>query len=374
MNRGGHSRNRGGHNFGRNGRSNGRQATQPRGLFADGIWHCDCTPRLPAEHFKVKKEGKNQGRWFYTCQKSDKGCGFFLWDEDAKPREEAAVLSGKRTEPKRESIQEGWNAGRVREGEQLRGKGLFAQSERPAVGADDASTASPTPPPSYRSVIPATNGVKRTVQTAQLDDDEFGLADMEDDDLVTAVDSSAFETPQKAQKTGVYATPATTTKRKLPWLEPPTTPVPAAKPAENYFDTPSKRPRTARPVVEPETPLAPPTTATDASPSPPTRYKDALVNPADLASSLTSEVLAALSKGKVSIPAETLSNVRTILTRHDLKNQGVIKGRDISRLAIKAKDAKIAELQARIASLEADREVERGLGRMRRWESENRQS
>ncbi|KAK3704396.1 hypothetical protein LTR37_013819 [Vermiconidia calcicola] len=372
MNRGGRYRNRRGHNAGR---SNGRSSTQPRGLFADGIWHCDCTPRLPAEHFKVKKEGKNQGRWFYTCQRSDKGCGFFLWDDDAKPREEAAVLSGKRTEPKRESIQEGWNAGRDREPEQSRGKGLFAGNERPAPEVDDAFTASPTPPPSYRSEPFVANGVKRTAQTAQLDDDEFGLADMEEDDLVTAVDSSAFETPQKAQKTGIYATPATTAKRKLPWLEQPTTPVPAARPAETYFDTPYKRPpQTARPIVELETPSGPPTAATAASPSPPTRFKDALVNPADSASSLTSEVLAALSKGKVLIPAETLSNVRTILTRHDLKNQGVIKGRDISRLAIKAKDAKIAELQARIASLEADREVERGLGRMRRWESENRQS
>jgi hypothetical protein len=33
------------------------------GLFSDGIWHCDCdlSPRLPAEHFVVKKESPNKG-------------------------------------------------------------------------------------------------------------------------------------------------------------------------------------------------------------------------------------------------------------------------------------------------------------------------
>ena len=33
------------------------------GLFADGIWHCDCdcSPRLPAEHFQVRKESPNKG-------------------------------------------------------------------------------------------------------------------------------------------------------------------------------------------------------------------------------------------------------------------------------------------------------------------------
>merc|ERR1711915_155335 len=104
------------------GRGRGQGTTSSRGgrgggVFADGIWQCNCTPRLPAEHFKVKKEGKNQGRWFYTCQQQqEKRCDFFLWDEDAKPREEAAVLSGKRTEPGAVNsggqTQDGWNAGR----------------------------------------------------------------------------------------------------------------------------------------------------------------------------------------------------------------------------------------------------------------------
>jgi hypothetical protein len=59
----------------------------------------NCTPHLPASHFKVKKEGKNRDRWFYTCQlEKEKSCGFFLWGEDAKEREGRALLGNKRSE------------------------------------------------------------------------------------------------------------------------------------------------------------------------------------------------------------------------------------------------------------------------------------
>lgn len=388
MQRGGRYHNRGS-SYGARGGRNNRKATQPRGLFADGIWHCNCIPRLPAEHFKVKKEGPNTGRWFYTCQKDqEKRCDFFLWDEDAKPREESAVLNNSRTEPERGNAdaQDGWNAGRrgVRGEEQQQGKGFFAGNQRNARDRDDASTQSPSPPPSYSSV-PRMNGSKRSAKEANLDvDEEFGCALGEDDaeEMAKTADAHAFSTPHKAQKTGIYATPATTGKRKLPWLEQPTTPaIPSANGngSEEYFTTPSKLPANKSVHFspykdEPETPAAPPTLATaNRTPSPPTRHKDALANPADSTSSLTHEVMTCLKPSSASIPPDTLSTVRSILTRHDLKTQGVMRGRDMSRLAIKAKDAKIAELQARIASLEADMEVERGVNRMKRWERESAQ-
>jgi hypothetical protein len=50
-----------------------------------------------------------------------------------------------------------------------------------------------------------------------------------------------------------------------------------------------------------------------------------------------------------------------LLNRHDLRTQGIAKGRDISRLAIQSKDKKIAELQTRIAGLEAERETSRAV-------------
>lgn len=34
---------------------------------------------------KVKKDGENKGRYFWSCSENDGGCGGFMWDEDAKP-------------------------------------------------------------------------------------------------------------------------------------------------------------------------------------------------------------------------------------------------------------------------------------------------
>ncbi|KAI6855338.1 hypothetical protein KC343_g3635 [Hortaea werneckii] len=377
----------------RGGRGRGISAVRPKGLFADGIWHCNCTPRLPAEHFKVKKEGKNQGRWFYTCQQQqEKRCDFFLWDEDAKPREEAAVLSGKRTEPRGVNAggqtQDGWNAGRG-----------YGQNEYGAVSNTEAisdnggskrqASAKPSsPPPPYSSPMDQVQkaGLKRGASSARMDDEDeeafsWSLTAQEEQDLATVAARSAPETPNKAQKTGVYATPATSGKRKLPWEMPqqqPVTPSTAGtngKPVIDYFQSPSKRPVAFSPISEEqepvvETPYIAPTPTTAQTPTS-ARHHNALVNPADSASTLTAEALSALSA--VRLPPDVLSNLRSILSKHDLKAQGVTRGRDISRLALKSKEAKIAELQKRIESLEADMELDRGVIRQLRWQIEHGQ-
>jgi len=410
---GGSSAYRGGRGGSRGGRS-GQGGGALKGLFADGIWQCDCAPRLPAEHFKVKKEGPNQGRWFYTCQNQEpKRCGFFLWDEDAKPREEAAVLSASRTEPlgRRSGggeVQEGWDAGRAQRAARtdgmgardtgIGGKGMFAQVAGRDAREDSEETASPTPsparpvspPPPYsllgKSLAPASsNNGKRSAHQARMDDEDdeeffpWPLTGQEEQDLAKAADTASLapETPHKALKTGVYATPATTTKRKLPWLQQADVPKTPAAPLATSLDTPSKRAGAVTPIEEEQT-NAPPTVAA-ATPSPPSRFKDALINPADSASSLTTEALAILQP--CTIPPDILLQLRGVLSKHDLKLQGITKGRDISRLAIKAKDAKvielstkiaglknarIAELVARIGSLEAEREVDKAvIGQLR---------
>ncbi|KAK3112860.1 hypothetical protein LTR53_010411 [Teratosphaeriaceae sp. CCFEE 6253] len=400
------------------GSANGSRAVL-KGLFADGIWQCECSPRLPAEHFKVKKEGKNQGRWFYTCQNQEpKRCGFFLWDEDAKPREEAAVLTASRTEPLgRHSgggeVQEGWDAGRAQRAARTDGMGarvggsgamgMFARTHGQETMEADEETASSTPSPARISPPPpyswrgegAMSGKssKRTAQQAGMggeEDDEFfpwPLTGQEEQDLAKAADTTAArpETPHKVQKIGVYDTPATTVKRRvLPWLEQeqtpktPSTASNAGKSVPDCFDTPSKHAGPTTPLAEEQAPLPAPL-PTAATPSPTTRYKDALHNPADSASTLTTSALTLLAPAHVA--PDVLMQLRSVLTTHDLKLQGITRGRDISRLAIKAKDARIAELgakiaglenariaelQARIGSLEADREVDKAvIGQLR---------
>jgi hypothetical protein len=49
----------------------------------------------------------------------------------------------------------------------------------------------------------------------------------------------------------------------------------------------------------------------------------------------------------------------------------IISRREISRLALKARDAKISELQHRVTTLEADLETERAIVKHLRWEREN---
>ncbi|KAI7703383.1 hypothetical protein KC353_g14152 [Hortaea werneckii] len=218
------------------------------------------------------------------------------------------------------------------------------------------------------------------------DEDAFSwsLTAQEEQDLAKVAARTAPETPNKAQKTGVYATPATSGKRKLPWEMPqqqqpatPSTVGTSGKSVTDYFhQSPSKRPAAFSPITEElepviETPHVAPIPTTAQTPTP-ARHHNALVNPADSASTLTAEALSALSA--VRLPPDVLSNLRSILSKHDLKTQGVTRGRDISRLALKSKEAKIAELQKRIESLEADMELDRGVIRQLRWQIEHGQN
>lgn len=350
-------------------------ASRPRGLFSDGIWYCDCTPRMPAEHFKVKKEGKNQGRWFYTCQQpaeGEKRCGFFLFDEDAKPREASAVLNNSRSERRDSSVQGGGNANRTAQGKMV----SFASS------AKDVSP-SPNPTASYPTLTGANVGLKRNAREAHFgdeDEDEFGLDDQEEEELLQAADTTPFETPNKAQKIGIYSTPATSGKRsprKLPWLkqQEPATPLSSKKTVVDYFGTsPSKHATTETRSVKatsPETPFMSSALPPAPSSPSPSRYRDALRNPADSQSSITNEVLSELVS--IKLPPEKLESLRSILSKHDLRNQGVIKGRNISRLALKAKEARIVELEARVACLQSEKEVDRSIIARLKWRQENGQ-
>jgi len=76
-------------------------------------------------------------------------------------------------------------------------------------------------------------------------------------------------------------------------------------------------------------------------------------------STLALDALSILSPVKSSIPPALQQDLIQLLNRHELRTQGITKGRDIARLAVQAKETKIAELQQRITSLEAERETNR---------------
>lgn len=338
----------------------------------------------------MKKEGKNKGKWFYTCQQEpDKRCGLFIWADEAQRREASAVLNNSRTEQLQENISRPDSSNRVN---------MTPLTGHQRDEAQDSTESEPEPSPSRRKAD-SRRTTKRTATMAWLDQDDedfdtdFTMDAAEAEALVNITDSVEPATPVKATHHTAYATPATTVKRrKLPWqmddttvpaqpvlktridelltpaktpqsmdkasilTEEVTTPVRAPSAASHLGDqeaTPSRAVITTpdRPIpAEPEAPQHPPS---------PQRYYDALANPDDSTSVLAAEVSAELSG--LDIPPETMMKVRSILSRHELKSQGILKGRDMTRVALKSEQETTRMLQRRVQTLENELALQKAL-------------
>ncbi|PBP21608.1 hypothetical protein BUE80_DR007668 [Diplocarpon rosae] len=303
-------------------------ATAERNQDADQDSNCD--PRLPASNFQVKKQGANKGRWFYTCQKpkDDVGCGFFLWKEDAVGREMCALLGNSRSEV-----------------------------ERPATPAS----------------VPKENAPLKAEHDD--DDEDFGdwsLSPEDERDVArrraqTGLGSLSLHTPSKAIKTTEFATPRS--KRKLDEHMLPTpstagrtlTSYDTGRKDEDIFTTPSSRLNTRMwGGVERSKLLSPSATPT------PTRHREktATSESQDFQGTrmaqnydISDEVLELLKDQHIS--DDTAASLKALLSKHAMKIFGIAKGRDITRVALRAKDRKIAELQQKISALEAQREMDR---------------
>jgi len=193
------------------------------------------------------------------------------------------------------------------------------------------------------------------------------LSPEEERRLVQAVEESDaaldVELPRKTMKTYELATPSMKRKRDADTLPTPDTGHNFMKrPMADLFTTPTSR-MTGGVKVENErfglrSPSATPshfrenTAATDVpietiekSPAPGPSYD---IGP---------EVLALLDGHK--IDEEVMSSLQELLDRHSLKMAGIARGRDVTRVALKAKEAKIAELQQKISTIEAARELDK---------------
>ncbi|KAJ4372323.1 hypothetical protein N0V83_004097 [Neocucurbitaria cava] len=339
---------------GRGGRGGGGGAAL-RGSFVNGVWQCDCNPRVPAVHLQVKKNNENKGKWFRTCQKSEgERCGFFLWDDHAQPREAAALANNSRTEPARANLN---------------------------VTPNTPSRRQPSPPPPYtvqsESAGPSRKRT-RSVSDNVNDDYGFGQADEAFNDELNDV-MAQVETPSKAAKTTNFATPAAT-RRKLPWQmdkpngtsayglqtpqtdrRPPTDPFASRSAAScGSLFTPSKRDdddaaQTATPSSSFETPT-------------PNRFHDVV------ADNLVQDVFGLLHEAHVQLGPQTTSDLRSMLSKHVRNAEGYKRGRDVIRTTVKAKDAKITELTYRVSTLEAELEAEKALVKHLQWEAQDESS
>ncbi|KAF2627982.1 hypothetical protein BU25DRAFT_448416 [Macroventuria anomochaeta] len=324
-------------------RRRGGGGVAQRGLFVDGVWHCDCTPRQPANHFEVKKQGPNQGKWFRTCQKqqNDKSrCKFFLWDGDAHPREAAALANNTRTEPSHTTPK--------------------TLSKRPV-----------SPPPYTIESGRGETSRKRGRATSIDLDDEYGF-EATDEAFKNELDHvmTAVETPRKAARTGELATPST--KRTLPWNQiaananglqtPQTTRTVQADPFSS---------RLSRSLLTPSRPTdaahwtATPSSSPYETPTP-SRFKD--VGQDDL----VRDVFALLHDANIKLSITTENDLHTLLSKHTKAAEALKRGRDVTRSTIKARDAKITELSYRISTLEAELEAAEATVKHLQWEVQNK--
>lgn len=262
----------------------------------------------------------------YTCQKPQhKRCGFFLWADDAKVREEAAVLNNSRSE--------------------------YPPHPQTPKKANTAAAAAAPPTPETNKRL---TNVRERISNPETEpgtadhEDNFGWSSSDDEGLLRAeqklpLDQTHFETPHKVARLTALSSPGKRTYREMDtksgdregW---PLSNDVFATPATSRFSSsiglfsPSATP--ARHISQPDT-------------------RESAAEPSALAAS----ALKILSG--VALSSEVEKNLVDLLDKHDLRTQGIIKGRDITRLAVQAKDAKIAELQARIAALEGERETNR---------------
>ncbi|KAL9119150.1 MAG: hypothetical protein Q9187_004299 [Circinaria calcarea] len=188
------------------------------------------------------------------------------------------------------------------------------------------------------STIPPSSG-----KTTQSPVDTYDWPDSDDDEFSKVAEKALMpppEPPRKAIKTDVLSTPGKWCYDEMA--------LPTPFDSDDVFSTPSTGPRHKNlfptGLMSPETPTHP-------------RYKSIPTEDSELGT----EILDNLRDLHIPLTEESIAVVRGICGKFTLKTQGIAKGRDISRMAIKSKEAKILELQGKITVLEAERETNRAV-------------
>ena len=170
----------------------------------------------------------------------------------------------------------------------------------------------------------------------------FGWASSDNEELLKAereiLERTPFETPKKALRTEMFTSPG---KRAFAQSA-------SADRGDDVFTTPSTSHRSNGSGLH----LPSNTPANGPAQS-------GVALPEAEPSMLAAEALKILRSSDSHVSSRVENELVELLNNHDLRTQGIIKGRDITRLAVQAKDKKIGELQARISALEAEKETNR---------------
>ncbi|KAE8149975.1 hypothetical protein BDV25DRAFT_129962 [Aspergillus avenaceus] len=270
----------------------------------------------------------------YTCQRPQHlRCNFFLWASDAEAREKHTILSNSRTEPQTPTKphRHGATTGL-----------LTPQTDRPSQTTPLARTTSfQTPSKSAKARMMAE------------DSDEFEWDSTIPDEATTALerprqpdfgrlDRSDSFSPRKTPRTDSFTSPG---KRKL---------------SDMVNEVSTLTPSSVFSSRSSAYKLPPPSAEVSMTPTP-SKYRNALAGePAAEPGALALQALKILESYGTVVPRKAQEELTDVLNRHDLQTKGIIRGRDISRIAIKKKDEQIMKLNERIAALEAQGNMNRG--------------
>ncbi|CAG8936024.1 unnamed protein product [Penicillium salamii] len=314
-----------------------------KGLFTNGIWCCNCPDRPPAARRQTKKEGPNIGKWFWTCaQPMHLRCSFFLWEADATIREQAAVLANSRSEldPLSLTPTKPKTPGRSNNGL------LTPQTERRFYD---------TPSPKFK--LPPQSAKARMISEAS---EDFGWNDdLDDDEELVKTFCSNNTIESFISQPNYHNDPAVKTPRTARVTSPG-----KRKLFQDQNDgSPDHQSTFATPLSSVSSRTATfPSSAELCSTPTPSKYSDVLsAESAFDTSDLAKSLIGILENHEVVLPNKARDEAVSLLNRHDLRTQGIVRGRDMTRLALKKKDTEIANLKERVANLEARRQLDQTL-------------
>jgi len=199
---------------------------------------------------------------------------------------------------------------------------------------------------------------KRDIFVGDSDEDEFsaGLGADEERVMLALAESATQSQMSKRRETQQFATPsAQRTHDVLHGMPTPNTGTVGRNSlliATEQRERDDKRQR----LDIPSTPSHPRSGSSSSTVQPPCMPQSSASGAEDYP--ITEEVMAVLA-GVPMLNDNVTSAVRRTLNDYALRMKGVERGRDMVRTVVKAKDAKIAELQARVAHLEQQRTADR---------------
>ncbi|KAJ4315022.1 hypothetical protein N0V84_008592 [Fusarium piperis] len=334
-----------------------------KGRFSDGQWWCNCEPRNKASLRETRKSGPNKGRFYWKCD----DCGFFLWWDEAKPRE-TGLKSSEKGESSRSKAPALTQQSLVSYGYQVTPSRRASDMDfDDSTDSSEESDQDPPMPKSAKTVeagpsraaalpeTPSRRPTKRKRDVFEEDEDEDEFSDLGSDEerqMVVLADKSA----EKAAAQKRYETP--TNLRSADVISGLPTPV-----SRTLFPgTDSKRQKQVSFEDTPSRHWVALSSTTISAGTTPSRTPAGLQavpssSPPDNSYDVTDEIMGLLQGHKVD--PGVLRTIRHTLTTAARRTKGIILGRDSARATLKIRDEKIASLQERITALENRERVHR---------------